>query len=114
MSEEPIYFDSPDAFGRWLSRHHGAKRELWVGYYKKATGTPSLTWPESVDEALCYGWIDGKRKRVDDAGYTIRFTPRRTHSHWSAVNLGSVKVLAETGGCNRPGWRLHRSRPRPG
>ena len=96
MSEEPTYFDSPGAFGRWLRRHHDSERELWVGFYKKATGTPSLTWPESVDEALCYGWIDGKRRRVDEARYTIRFTPRRPKSHWSAINLGRVEVLVET------------------
>ena len=96
MSEEPTYFDSPGAFGRWLRRHHDSARELWVGFYKKATGTPSLTWPESVDEALCYGWIDGKRRRVDDTRYTIRFTLRRPSSHWSAINLGRVEVLVET------------------
>jgi uncharacterized protein YdeI (YjbR/CyaY-like superfamily) len=96
MSEEPTYFDSPAAFGRWLQRYHGSARELWGGFHKKATGTPSLTWPESVDEALCYGWIDGKRRRVDDARYTIRFTPRRPNSHWSAINLGRVQVLIET------------------
>ena len=96
MSEEPTSFDSPGAFGRWLRRHHDSARELWVGFYKKATGTPSLTWPESVDEALCYGWIDGKRRRVDDTRYTIRFTLRRPSSHWSAINLGRVEVLVET------------------
>jgi len=84
MSEEPTYFDSPGAFGRW------------VGFYKKVIGTPILTWPEPVDEALCYGWIDGKRRRVDDTRYTIRFTPRRPSSHWSAINLGRVEVLVET------------------
>jgi uncharacterized protein YdeI (YjbR/CyaY-like superfamily) len=110
MSVEPTYFDSPGAFGRWLSRHHDSARELWVGYYKKATGTPSLTWPESVDEALCYGWIDGKRKRVDDSRYTIRFTPRRAKSHWSAVNLGRVKVLVETGRMQPAGLAAYTAR----
>lgn len=110
MSEEPIYFDSPAAFGRWLRRHHDSTQELWVGFYKKATGTPSLTWPESVDEALCYGWIDGKRKRVDDARYIIRFTPRRRHSHWSAVNLGRVEVLVQTGRMQPPGLAAYTAR----
>ena len=96
MSEEPNYFDSPAAFGRWLRRHHASVDALWVGFYKKATGTPSLTWPESVDEALCYGWIDGKRRRVDDTRYTIRFTPRRRNSHWSAISLGHVPILIVT------------------
>ena len=96
MLEASTYFASPDAFRQWLDTHHDTSRELWVGFYKKATGTPSLTWPESVDDALCYGWIDGKRKRVDGARYTIRFTPRRANSHWSAINQKRVPVLIET------------------
>ncbi len=81
----------------WLERHHGSEPELWVGYFKKASGRASMTWPESVDEALCYGWIDGIRKRIDDERYMIRFTPRRAGSIWSAVNIGRVAVLTEEG-----------------
>jgi uncharacterized protein YdeI (YjbR/CyaY-like superfamily) len=74
---EPVYFGSPGEFRAWLEAHHADADELWVGYHKRATGTPSLTWPESVDEALCFGWIDGLRRSVDAERYAIRFTPRR-------------------------------------
>ncbi len=93
----PRYFRTPAAFRRWLARHHASAAELWVGYYKKGTGTPSITWPESVDEALCFGWIDGIRKSVDEDRYVIRFTPRRPASHWSAVNLRRVRALIAEG-----------------
>lgn len=91
------YFSSPDEFRRWLERHHTRASELWVGFHKKGTGRPSLTWPESVDAALCFGWIDGIRKRVDDARYVIRFTPRRESSIWSAINVRRVAVLRREG-----------------
>ena len=94
---EPVYFSSPAAFREWLEAHHASAGELWVGYYKRGTGRPSMTWPESVDEALCFGWIDGLRRRVDDERYTIRFTPRRAGSNWSRVNLGRVGVLIDEG-----------------
>jgi uncharacterized protein YdeI (YjbR/CyaY-like superfamily) len=94
---EPTTFERPDDFRRWLERHHESEPELWVGYFKKASGRASMTWPESVDEALCYGWIDGIRKRIDDERYMIRFTPRRAGSIWSAVNIGRVAVLTEEG-----------------
>ena len=90
---EPVYFPSPAAFRAWLEAHHASADELWVGYHKKATGRPSMTWSESVDEALCFGWIDGLRRRVDADRYTIRFTPRRSGSNWSRVNLAKVEVL---------------------
>ena len=92
-SEEPVFFSTPDRFRQWLVRNHERATELWVGYYRKDSGRPSITWPESVDEALCFGWIDGIRKKVDDESYKIRFTPRRTKSIWSAVNIGRVAVL---------------------
>ncbi|MCF8239336.1 MAG: YdeI/OmpD-associated family protein [Saprospiraceae bacterium] len=82
-----IFFDSPLAFRRWLEEHHQTEQVLWVGYYKKHTGTPSLTWPESVDQALCFGWIDGLRHTVDEKRYRIRFTPRKPTSNWSDVNV---------------------------
>jgi uncharacterized protein YdeI (YjbR/CyaY-like superfamily) len=74
-------------------KNHERTTELWVGYYRKDSGRPSITWPESVDEALCFGWIDGIRKKVDDESYKIRFTPRRPKSIWSAVNIARVAVL---------------------
>ena len=93
----PRYFRSAEAFGEWLREHHENAKEIVVGFHKVGTGSPSLTWPESVDEALCVGWIDGIRKRVDDRRYTIRFTPRRAGSHWSAVNIKRVTALKRAG-----------------
>jgi hypothetical protein len=90
---KPKYFKSPPDFRRWLEQHHRSSKELWVGFYRKSTGRASLTWPESVDEALCFGWIDGLRKTVDDASYTIRFSPRRPGSIWSSVNIGRAQEL---------------------
>jgi len=92
-----VYFESPAAFRRWLAANHDTAPELVVGFHKAHTGKPSLTWPESVDEALCFGWIDGVRRRVDDDRYTIRFTPRRRNSLWSFVNVRRVKALTEQG-----------------
>lgn len=78
-------------------KNHACATELWVGYYRKDSGRPSIIWPESVDEALCFGWIDGIRKKVDDESYEIRFTPRRAKSIWSAVNIARVAVLTGEG-----------------
>jgi uncharacterized protein YdeI (YjbR/CyaY-like superfamily) len=94
---EPRYFPSPAAFRKWLEKHHGTADELVVGFYKKATGKPSITWPQAVDEALCFGWIDGVRRRVDDERYTNRFTPRRPQSNWSAINIRRVGELEKLG-----------------
>jgi uncharacterized protein YdeI (YjbR/CyaY-like superfamily) len=91
------YFRSPTDFRRWLEKNHATRQELWVGYHKKNSRQPSMTWPESVDEALCFGWIDGIRKSVDDLRYTIRFTPRRRGSIWSAVNIKRARELSDKG-----------------
>jgi len=88
-----IHFKTPAEFRKWFAKHHATERELWVGYWKKETGKPSMTWPESVDEALCYGWIDGIRKGIDDTTYTIRFTPRKAQSTWSAINIRRAQEL---------------------
>jgi uncharacterized protein YdeI (YjbR/CyaY-like superfamily) len=93
LAEQPLFFATPAEFRRWLAVHHGSARELWVGYHRKATGRPSMTWQESVDEALCFGWIDGIRKSVDAHSYKIRFTPRKAKSTWSAVNIARMEVL---------------------
>jgi uncharacterized protein YdeI (YjbR/CyaY-like superfamily) len=93
----PKFFRTPKHFRTWLARNHERADVLWVGYYRKDSGRPSITWPESVDEALCYGWIDGIRKKVDDISYKVRFTPRRKKSIWSAVNIGRVAVLTKEG-----------------
>jgi uncharacterized protein YdeI (YjbR/CyaY-like superfamily) len=91
------FFRSPPDLRQWFEKHHTTARELLLGYYKKGSGKPSITWPESVDEALCFGWIDGIRKSLDEISYTIRFTPRKPTSTWSAVNIKRVQVLTEQG-----------------
>jgi uncharacterized protein YdeI (YjbR/CyaY-like superfamily) len=93
----PTFFRSPAEFRRWLERHHAEAPELWVGFHKKGSGRPSITWPESVDEALCFGWIDGVRYRIDDTSYRIRFTPRKPRSVWSLVNVKRVAELKKLG-----------------
>ena len=92
---KPKFFRTPADFHRWLEKNHTTAAELWVGFHKKDSGKPSITWPESVDEALCFGWIDGIRKRVNETSYQIRFSPRRRGSIWSATNINRAKVLAK-------------------
>jgi uncharacterized protein YdeI (YjbR/CyaY-like superfamily) len=94
---EPTFFATPADFRAWLERHHDGVSELLVGFHKKGSGWPSITWPEAVDQALCFGWIDGVRRRIDDASYTIRFTPRKPRSTWSAVNVKRMKELIDQG-----------------
>jgi uncharacterized protein YdeI (YjbR/CyaY-like superfamily) len=98
----PRFFPNAHAFRQWLETHAGAATELLVGYHKVATGQPSMSWSESVDEALCFGWIDGVRRRIDDATYQIRFTPRRPASSWSAVNIAKFEKL-QAGGAHDTG-----------
>lgn len=98
-----VFFKSPSAFGKWLDTNHDKLTELWVGFYKKSSGKPSITYPEALDEALCIGWIDGIRKSVDEVSYTIRFTPRKRRSNWSAVNIRRVGWLIERGLMKPPG-----------
>jgi uncharacterized protein YdeI (YjbR/CyaY-like superfamily) len=90
---KPTFFATPAAFRAWLRKHHKTADELWVGYYRRDCGKQSITWQESVDEALCFGWIDGIRKKVSDDAYTNRFTPRRVGSNWSAINIAKVEAL---------------------
>src|SRR4051812_32128740 len=94
---EPTFFATPAAFRAWLAEHHTTASELWVGFHKRGAGRPSMTWPESVDEALCVGWIDGIRRSLGEDSYTIRFTPRRPSSHWSRVNVARVEALRAEG-----------------
>jgi uncharacterized protein YdeI (YjbR/CyaY-like superfamily) len=94
---EPIFFATPALFRKWLARNHDKASGLLVGFFKKASGKPSMTWPQSVDEALCFGWIDGVRRRIDDVSYSIRFTPRKKTSNWSAINMARVKDLTQRG-----------------
>jgi uncharacterized protein YdeI (YjbR/CyaY-like superfamily) len=91
------FFETPDDFRVWLAENHDTADELWVGFHKKATGKPSITWPEAVDEALCVGWIDGLRRSLGDESYMIRFTPRKPRSTWSAVNIARAGELLAQG-----------------
>lgn len=90
---EPHFFETPQDFRRWLDKNHEKETELLVGFYKTDSGRISITWPESVDEALCYGWIDGVRKSLSEDSYTIRFTPRKPTSIWSAINIDKMEAL---------------------
>jgi len=94
---ELIFFPTSDDFRKWLNENHQTETVLWVGYYKKVTGIPSITWPESVDQALCFGWIDGLRKSINENAYKIRFTPRKPRSIWSKVNIERMKELTKLG-----------------
>jgi uncharacterized protein YdeI (YjbR/CyaY-like superfamily) len=97
QSPPVTFFETPAAFARWLRANHRKQSNLWVGYYKVGTGRPSITWPESVREALRFGWIDGLRKSIDDASYRIRFTPRKPTSTWSRVNVRFAEELIAQG-----------------
>jgi uncharacterized protein YdeI (YjbR/CyaY-like superfamily) len=107
---KPRFFPTPPDFRAWLESNHAKATELLVGFHKKATGTPSITWPESVDEALCFGWIDGVRRSLGDAAYTIRFTPRRPTSIWSAINVARVAELTKLGRMREAGLRAFAAR----
>jgi uncharacterized protein YdeI (YjbR/CyaY-like superfamily) len=100
---EPIFFETPAEFRAWLEEHHGDEPELLVGFHKKGSGRPSMTWPESVDQALCFGWIDGVRRSLGEHSYTIRFTPRKPRSTWSAINIKRAKELVAEGLMRPPG-----------
>jgi uncharacterized protein YdeI (YjbR/CyaY-like superfamily) len=107
---KPTFFRTAAEFREWLMKHHATRNELLVGYYKKQSGRPSITWPESVDQALCFGWIDGVRKTIDEVSYTIRFTPRRPRSIWSSVNINRVTALIEQGQMQPAGLKAFEAR----
>lgn len=92
-----VFFPTPGGFHSWLEESHQRCEELWVGFYKKSSGRPSITYPEAVDEALCFGWIDGVRKKVNYDAYTVRFTPRNPKSQWSMVNIRKAEKLSGEG-----------------
>jgi uncharacterized protein YdeI (YjbR/CyaY-like superfamily) len=94
---KPTFFKTQADLRKWFEKHHAKEQELLVGFYKKDSGKASITWPESVDEGLCFGWIDGIRKSIDEVSYTIRFTPRRARSTWSAVNIKRAAELKDQG-----------------
>lgn len=103
LAAMPRFFETAEQFRAWLERHGASEAELVVGFAKRATGRPSMTWPESVDEALCHGWIDGVRTHIDEHSYQIRFTPRRPGSTWSAINIDKVRALQAAGRMTRAG-----------
>jgi uncharacterized protein YdeI (YjbR/CyaY-like superfamily) len=107
----PRFFPSPAAFRAWLERHHARETELQVGFWKVGTGRPSLTWSESVDEAICFGWIDGVRRSLDAERYLIRFTPRSPKSSWSALNRRKAEALLAAGRMAPAGRRAWALRP---
>jgi uncharacterized protein YdeI (YjbR/CyaY-like superfamily) len=106
----PRFFATPADFRAWFDEHHETAGELLVGFYKKGSGKPSITWPEAVDEALCAGWIDGVRKSIDADSYTIRFTPRKPRSIWSAVNMRRIEELTGLGRMRAAGLRAFEKR----
>jgi uncharacterized protein YdeI (YjbR/CyaY-like superfamily) len=105
-----MFFADGEAFRAWLEEHHATEKELWVGFHKRGSGNGGITWSEAVDEALCYGWIDGVMRRIDDASYALRFTRRKPNSTWSAVNLTKVSRLIEAGRMREPGMRAYEQR----
>jgi uncharacterized protein YdeI (YjbR/CyaY-like superfamily) len=107
---KPTFFATPAAFRQWLKKNHSSVTEFWVGFHKRETGRPSITWPESVDQALCFGWIDGLRKSLGSESYVIRFTPRKTTSIWSAVNTKRAKELIRLGLMQPAGKKIFEGR----
>jgi len=106
----PKFFRTSADFQTWLEKNHATATALWVGFYKKDSGKPSITWSESVDQALCFGWIDGVRKRIDEIRYQIRFTPRRRGSIWSAINIKRAKELVKQRRMRSAGLKAFASR----
>jgi uncharacterized protein YdeI (YjbR/CyaY-like superfamily) len=107
---KPTFFATPAKFRAWLEKHHDTTPELLVGFYKKGSGKPSITWPESVDQALCFGWIDGVRSSLDDERYANRFTPRKPRSNWSARNIERAKELIDLGLMHPAGLKAFEAR----
>ena len=106
----PVYFNDQNEFRKWLEENHNKESELIAGYYKVGTGKPSMTWSESVDQAICFGWIDGIRRSIDKERYCIRFTPRKLTSNWSNVNIRKVAELKRKGLMKKPGLDAFKNR----
>jgi uncharacterized protein YdeI (YjbR/CyaY-like superfamily) len=104
---EPKFFTSPEKFRQWLEKNHDRANELLLGFHKKDSGKKSVTYPQALDEALCFGWIDGVRKSLDETSYTIRFTPRKARSIWSNVNVAHVERLKKEGRMAEPGLKAY-------
>jgi uncharacterized protein YdeI (YjbR/CyaY-like superfamily) len=97
LKEQCTFFPTQKQLRKWFEKNHKTEKELFVGYYKVSTDKHSVTWSESVDEAICFGWIDGIRKNIDEESYCIRFTPRKPTSNWSAINIKKVEELTRLG-----------------
>lgn len=108
----PIFFKSAEEYRAWLEKNHESATELWIGYWKKATGKPSLTWEDTVNESLCFGWIDGVRKSIDAESFKQRVTPRRATSIWSQINIRKVKELTDAGRMWPAGLKVFEKRDR--
>lgn len=106
----PTFFKTAESFAAWLDKHGTAKTEFVVGYYKRGSKRPSMTWAESVDAALCFGWIDGVRKRIDEHSYQIRFTPRKPTSIWSRINIQRARILQREGKMREAGLKAYSHR----
>ncbi len=104
------FFKNPAELRKWFEKNYKKAEEQWIGYYKTGTAKPSISWPESVDQALCFGWIDGIRKSIDDESYTIRFTPRKPTSVWSRINIKKVAELKRQGLMTKEGLHLFENR----
>jgi uncharacterized protein YdeI (YjbR/CyaY-like superfamily) len=111
---EVHFFETPEQWRAWLEEHHDSETEVEVGFRRKASGLPSMTWSESVDEALCFGWIDGVRRGIDETSYRIRFTPRKKGSIWSKVNVENVARLTEQGRMRPAGLAAFEARKKVG
>ena len=107
---KPIFFRSAAEFRRWLEKHHETAREIWVGFYKMDSGKRGIAYADAVDQALCFGWIDGIRKRIDEEGYTNRFSPRTAKSVWSTINIKRVEELRRLGLMRPPGVKAFDTR----
>ncbi len=106
----PTFFKKSSEFRKWLEKNHDKKTELLVGFYKVCSGKPGISWGESVDEALCFGWIDGVRTSIDKESYQIRFTPRKTGSIWSAINIKKINELTKKGLMHKAGLEIYKKR----
>jgi uncharacterized protein YdeI (YjbR/CyaY-like superfamily) len=110
LQTDPIFFENQTELRKWFEENHEKTNELWVGYFKIHSGKPSLTWSESVDQALCFGWIDGIRKSIDESRYVIRFTPRKAKSIWSLININKVEKLKKLGLIKPAGLAIYEKR----
>jgi len=106
----PVYFQDQNEFRKWLEKNHKKESEIIAGYYKVGTGKPGMTWSQSVDQAICFGWIDGIRRSIDKERYSIRFTPRKLTSIWSNVNIKKVEELKKKGLMKKPGLEVFNNR----